>query len=118
MAVALVGDPNLGTSYGIATHVARGEKMFVGYINCSGNSYVAGGFTCTLPINKLWFVNIERRMITGTNVFFGYDRTNTKVLAYEVLTTTTAAASTMAEIAAATDLSSFTAVYCFAIGRD
>jgi len=116
MAVKVVGHGALGTSYGMGTHVARNMKMFSGYFNFSGNSYAAGGITCTLPMKNVWYVSIEPKIITGTNIFYGYNQSTNLITMYTIRSES--AAATAFEVAAATNVGALTSVYCFAIGRD
>lgn len=117
MAVTLTPDVGFGTKYTLDSMQANGLGIMFGTIDMA-STYAAGGLTCTFPFHNLNLAIIENRLVTATNVFFSYDATNTKIMAFEMLATTTAAGHPHSELASDTDISNFSAVNFVAIGRD
>lgn len=81
-------------------------------------SYAIGGEALNisqLGLTDIWFASIVQSVpINTTSYVFGWDKTNKKIVAYWVDTTTDGAA--LAEVTAETDLSAVT-VRCFFYGQ-
>ena len=120
MAGVITRIPAIGTDTRIQTHIARGSQMLAGSISLSaGSTYVAGGVTVTFPIKNLGAVTFEHRVVTASVLFYGYDRTNTRLQIFQpVGPAATSGILLGGEIASDTVITALTAIYFFAIGRD
>jgi len=118
MAALIVMDAKLGTAYTFNSAAANAQGFATGYLNCSGVLYAGGGITVSFPMINIEFVHLEPRLVTATNIFFTYDRTNTLLQMWDSLATTTAAGLNQTELASDTDIGSFTGLYFCVLGRD